>query len=326
MMISLTTSMKLDEVRCVLDEICGAYCGALSSAHDSVIDVKGLPAWERREEFSAIAAKGRRSVERLNTSGLPEIERELRAAHKRQVAGVRELVSKLAAEKDETMTALREALASLTSHDSGGTERAAAEVVRMRNLADLDDVAQIKCGIREAASRLEACITAIQREKDTVILMLRDEIRTLQRSLDQVKAGGSGVLSRSQFEACLRRTIASKVSFCAIQISIRNRAQIERLRGHGAAEHAIRTFTTAVQEMLPPGSVTGIWDESELCAIVLVSYQDAIQKTREIGMFLEHAETRAGSAPLKAQLMTVPFNADEGQEKLAKRMQKVMAG
>jgi hypothetical protein len=196
----------------------------------------------------------------------------------------------------------------------------------MRTLADLDDVGRIKCGIREAAGRLEACITAIQREKDTVILMLRDEIRTLQRSLDQVKAGGHGVLSRSQFEACLQRTIASKVSFSVIQISIRNRAQIERLQGQGVAEHAVRTFTTAVQELLPPGSVMGMWEQTELCAIVLVSYHDAIQRTREIGMLLERMETRAGATPLKAQLLTVPFNSDEGQDKLAKRMQKVMAG
>jgi hypothetical protein len=156
--------------------------------------------------------------------------------------------------------------------------------------------------------------------------MLRDEIRTLQRSLDQVKAGGQGLLSRSQFEACLQRTIASKVSFSVIQVSIRNRAQIERLQGQGAAEHAVRSFTGAVQELLPPGSVTGVWEQTELCAIVLLSYHDAIQKTREIGTLLERAETRAGSAPLKAQLLTVPFNAEEGQDKLAKRMQKLMAG
>ena len=325
-MISLNTSMRLDEVRCVLEEISAAYCGALAAAHDSVVDVKGIRAWERREEFGAIAAQGRHAAERLNTDELPAVERALRTAHKRQVADVRDLVSNLTAEKESTLAALREALASLTAPDSGETGRAGLEVARMRRLADLDDLARIKSGIRESADRLETCITAIQREKDTVILMLRDEIRTLQRSLEQVKAGGRGVLSRSQFEACLQRTIASKVSFSVIQVSIRNRAHIERLKGPGTAEHAVRAFAAALQELLPPGSVTGMWDETELCAIVMVSYHDAIQKTREIGILLERSDTKTGSAPLKAQLLTVPFNGEEGQDKLAKRVQKLMAG
>jgi hypothetical protein len=324
-MISLTTSMQLDQVRSILEQVSAAYWGALASALDSVVDLKGLHAGERREEFGALAARGRRRVEQLKTGELAEIERALRDAHKGQVSEIRGLVSNMKAENESTLAALQEALASLTAQNGADSNQAAAEVMRMRRLAQLDDLATIKYGIRESADRLEACITAIQREKDTVILILRDEIRTLQRSLEQVKAGGSGVLSRSQFEACLQRTIASKVSFSAIQVSIRNRAQIERQRGPGYAEETVRSFAAELQALLPPGSVTGLWSGTELCSIVLVGYHDAIQTTREIGTLLEHAEATAGSAPLRAQLVTVPFNTEEGQDRLAKRVQKLMA-
>ena len=124
----------------------------------------------------------------------------------------------------------------------------------------------------------------------------------------------------------MQRTMASKLSFCVIQVSIRNRGQIERQRGPGFAEQAVRTFSAAVQQLLPPGSVTGTWDGTELCAIVLVGYHDAVQLTREFGMVLERSEVKAGSAALKARLTTVPFNAEEGQDKLGSKAQRLMAG
>ena len=103
-MISLTASMRLDEARCLLEDISTAYCGALTAAHDSVVDVKGLQAWEHREELGAIAARGRQSLERLNTSELPAIERSLRAAHRHQTEKIRELVSNMAAENQNAET------------------------------------------------------------------------------------------------------------------------------------------------------------------------------------------------------------------------------
>jgi GGDEF domain-containing protein len=325
-MISLTASMRLDEARALLEEVSGAYCGALASAQDAVVDVEGLQAWDHREEFGSVAAKGRETVERLRTADLAGVERALRAAFRRQVEKIRELVSTMAAENESILTALQEALSSLSSSGSGEVVQATKEIGNIRKIAELDDLARIRSAIRETTDRLEACMAAIQREKDTVIIMLRDEIRTLQRSVDQMRTGSSGVLSRSQFEACAARTISSGVFFCVIHVSIRNRSQIERLRGPGFAENAIRSLSSGLQEVLPPGSLVGHWSETEFCAIVLVPYHDAIQKTRDIAALLERSEAKAGSTQLKAQLLTVPFNPEEGTDKLTKRLQKLMAG
>ncbi len=325
-MISLIASMRLDEARALMEEVSGAYCGVLASAQDAVVDVEGLKAWEHREEFGSVAAKGRETVEWLRTSDLAGVERALRAAFRRQVDKIRELVATMAGENQSTLTALQEALLSLSNSGSGDVAQAGKEISRIRKVAELDDLAKIRFAIREATGRLEACLTAIQREKDTVILMLRDEIRTLQRSVDQMRTGASGVLSRSQFEACAERTISSGVYFCVIHISIRNRSQIERLRGPGFAENAIRNLSTGLQEVLPPGSLVGHWSETEFCAIVLVPYHDAIQKTRDIGALLERQDSMAGSAQLKSQLLTVPFAPEEGRDKLSKRLQKLITG
>ena len=151
---------------------------------------------------------------------------------------------------------------------------------------------------------------------------MRDELRTLQKSVDKAVArpgaqGFTSILAREEFEAFVELEIEGGASFCLIYASIANLSRIQRFHGAEATQAAVAAFTARLQEHLRDSVAVGRLSANQFCCLATCSYDEAIrqvqQMTRSLG---DETPSRESLTP---RFMTVMFTAVDGVERLRKK-------
>jgi GGDEF domain-containing protein len=231
-------------------------------------------------------------------------------------------VERVQRELESTSRALQDVLSTLAQHEGGEMAEVEREFKGLESLLTLPDPEELRAGLRQGLSRLRTQLQNLQREKDSMIATLRDELRTLQKSVDKAAArpdaqGFSTILAREEFEAFVELEIEGGASFCLVYASIANLSRIERFHGAEATQAAVAAFTARLQEHLRDSVAVGRLGTNQFCCLATCSYDEAIrqiqQMTRALG---DEAGSRESLTP---RFMAVLFTATDGIERLRRK-------
>lgn len=217
-----------------------------------------------RELASALAGAG---PEQLAASR-PRFRRAL--AEYRDQAQAR--VDRLRREVREAAEALRAMSAQLTE-SSGAVAGGIDDQIRtLRDLTAIDNLPAVRSGLERAVTGLEQQVRELRAEYERIVAQMRDEVRTLQRQVEQVHrpaAGdaGAGLAGRRAGEAALADALARPGGLAAGLVYLRNWKRL-KLDHHERQQYEILAAVgRRIRAALGPNTLLVRWAEDEVLAL-----------------------------------------------------------
>lgn len=231
-------------------------------------------------------------------------------------------VERVQRELEATSRALQDVLSTLADREGGDVADVERELKGLESLLAIPDPQQLRAGLQQGLTRLRAQFENLQREKDTMIATLRDELRTLQKSVDEAVSrpqgnGFASILPRGEFEAFVEMEIERGASFCLVYASIANLSRIERFHGPDGTRNAVAAFSARLQEYLYDSAAVARLGDGQFCCMSTSSYDESIRQVHQMTKSLgEAAPSRESLTP---RFMTVMFAPGDGVERLRKK-------
>lgn len=242
-------------------------------------------AWVDRltQQFEAcVAEPDEQSFQQIRTS----VRAGLRDYHDRVERYIGELRERLAA----TMAAMNEMLASLASGDSDGESRLKEEIAKLTSLQQSNNLDEMRAGLHSSIVSLSTCIREMRHEKDLVIGQLRDEIRTLQHSLEEARRAATtdaitGVYNKQAFQEGLLRELSAGCNTTVLAITLRNLRSLTGWYPSEIIDQLLAAVTKRVRNIIPEETLLGRWEENVFCALLpSTAAEDVVkQLTRQTG-------------------------------------------
>ncbi|MGA2182735.1 MAG: hypothetical protein ABSH47_06870 [Bryobacteraceae bacterium] len=322
-MVSLRQYIDISECQEILAAVTEAQSVLLQALDESVVDAADPGAallvhhrLERlRSRMDSAVASGA-------TEKVAHHAAEARDAALRYHDEAMKAVERVQRELENTSRALQDVLTTLAEREGGEKAEVEREFKGLESLLSLPDPQELRAGLRTGLSRLRTQFQNLQREKDSMIATLRDELRTLQKSVDKAVVrpdaqGFSSILPREEFEAFVEVEIERGASFCLVYASIANLSRIERFHGAEAMQAAVATFTARLQEHLRDSLAVARLSPNQFCCLTTCSYDETIRQVHQITKSLgEAGEPRESLTP---RFTTVMFTATDGVERLRKK-------
>jgi len=322
-MVSLRQFMDISECQEVLAAVTEAHSLLLRALDESVVDAAepgaALLVHRRLERL-------RPKIESAIGSGIAaEIVThagEARDAAVRYHDEATRAVERALRELENTSNALQDVLATLAQRDNSEAEDVEREFRELESALAIPDPEQMRAQLQRGLSRLRVQVENLQREKDGVIVALRDELRTLQKKVEKAvfrpdAPGFATVLPREEFEAFVELEMESGSPFCLVYAAIANLSRIERFHGPEASQAAIAAFTARLQEHLRDSLAVGRLSPNQFCCVVNCSYDEAMRQVHQ--MTAAFSEQTESGSPLMPRFMTVRFAAEDGFERLRRK-------
>ncbi len=307
---------------------CQSMLASVYAAWSSLLDNSGAHAPDSIDP--AAAERLRKRLERVREHSGPAVESGANAAVDRCAADAAEAVDyyyesiaaaydRVRRELENTSKALDDVLISVAAQDGAERIDVDREFRELEDLLEVPDPQILKSGLQAGLHRLRARFDDLRREKDSVIAMLRDEVRTLQKNIEHATSqpgAQCAQLTREEFESFVEGQIEQGASFCLVYGSLANLSRLRRFQGSAAVTAAVDLFAGLLRQFLPNCPAITRFGVGAFCCLVPAS---AKQTTTHIGQL-----TRMLGDPSKAgtplpHFTTVSFMPTDGPERLLRR-------
>lgn len=160
---------------------------------------------------------------------------------------------------------------------------------RLKTIASLEDLTQIRASIEKSAAELKTSIDRMTAEGKAAIEELRAEVSTYQIKLEEAELiasrdGLTGLGSRLWVEGQIERRIKSGVPLCVAIIDINGFKPINDEHGHLAGDEVLKQFSTELQSVCRTADLIGRWGGDEFIILLdcdLVNAKAKIDRLRE---------------------------------------------
>ena len=201
----------------------------------------------------------------------------LRDYHDRAGRYIDELRARLAT----TTAALHEMLGALQSGDSDAEAQLKNEITRLECLAKSRSVEEMRTGVRQSVVSLAACSAQLRQEKDLVIAQLRDEIHTLQNSLEQARRAATidvitAVYNRQEFERMVAQAITTDCTISVVRLKLQNFGNLATWYQRNTMDQLVNAFCKRARGVLPEDAMLGRWRENVFCALLHTAETPAV--------------------------------------------------
>jgi len=195
-----------------------------------------------------------------------EIRGELRDYHDRAAR----YVDHLRTELNNAGRALNELLATCQG-DTGAERKLSDTIVQVRGLESAHSLDDVRINARRIAISIAQCAEQIKRERDSVVVQLRDEIRTLQKTVEQAQRAArvddlTGCYNREEVERLIRREIVSGRPITVLHVWLRNFELLRDLHSVGIVDQLVVSFSKRVGR-LAKEAVLGRWQSDVFCLV-----------------------------------------------------------
>ena len=286
------------------------YARILRTCGDSAVEFEPRAADDLRE--------GTRSLEAQFRHGFPEPE------FAQTYDALRERLKTYQILGNERIGRMREDLKSATEAmqvfaDSASVSaadhdlRLRQEVHRLDDLAGVDDLNQMRTGIKQISAAILESHLQFDRSNRLVISQLRDEIRTLHHAMDAERQRrftdpASGALNRQAITERIDVLLANNDPFCALVLDIRNWSRIQSQYSPTARQAALRAFLEEFQKCLGEEPIVGRWSEQLFLGVIEGTPASALS----ISAALKHKLPKSYTVPDGAAVCSVKLDASIG--------------
>lgn len=144
---------------------------------------------------------------------------------------------------------------------------------RLENIANLDDLTEIRTSIVSSVTELRTQIEQMTLESKQLVEQLRSEVTTYENRLKTVenlvlKDELTGIASRRSVEERIQRCIENQMPFCVVMLDLNNFKRVNDQYGHPAGDDLLRQFATELHTHARSGDMVGRWGGDEFILLL----------------------------------------------------------
>jgi diguanylate cyclase (GGDEF)-like protein len=158
---------------------------------------------------------------------------------------------------------------------------------RLRTIATLEDLTEIRVSIEKSAGDLKASIERMTVEGKAALDDLRAQVAAYQTKLDEAEAIASrdaltALSSRLYVEAQVEKRIAGGANFCVVLIDIDGFKRVNDEHGHVTGDELLKKFAAELRSACHATDVIGRWGGDEFLLLFDSGIADAKQRVERL--------------------------------------------
>lgn len=188
---------------------------------------------------------------------------------------------------------------------------------RLRTIANLEDISQVRASLLKGASELKSCVDQMAQDNLKLVTQLQAEVSTYESKLKAAEDLAlrdplTGLSNRRNVEERIEWRIARNQPFCVAVLDVNGLKQVNDKYGHLAGDNILKQFSSELRSGCRSTDVTGRWGGDEFIIVMdseLSGAQIQIERLRK-WVFGEYTiKTGQGDTEVK-----VPVDASVGLE------------
>jgi diguanylate cyclase (GGDEF)-like protein len=173
----------------------------------------------------------------------------------------------------ELFVALARTAESVGNRDQGFSNHYRELVGRLEEIADLNDLAQIRSSILKSASELKSTVDHLTRNHRQLIDQLRSEISDYAAKLKAAepiafKDELTGMANRRILEDRIRLNIASSQEFCIVMLDVNQLKEVNAKHGRTAGDDLLKQFAKELRMNTRASDLVGRWGGGEFVIVL----------------------------------------------------------
>ena len=178
-----------------------------------------------------------------------------------------------AKEVKELLILLAHTAQSLGDRDQQYTNQFAEFTTRLRTIANLEDLTQIRSSLVQRAAELKNYVDRMAEESQKSVAQLRAEVSTYETRLRAVEElalrdAMTGLANRRNIEERITQRIAQRQPFCVVILDLNRLKHVNDTYGHLAGDNLLKQFAGELRSNLGSSALAGRWGGDEFIVVV----------------------------------------------------------
>ena len=173
---------------------------------------------------------------------------------------------------------------------------------RLRSVATMDDLSEIRDAVAASANQLRNGIEQMARDGDAIVTHMRGQVRQYQARLEEAERLASidsltGVQNRRGIESVLAALIQQNCMFSLLLFDLNGFKQINDTHGHVAGDDVLRQFASELRSAFRATDDVGRWGGDEFIVILRCTMEDAARQLERVRRWVLGEYTLANACP-----------------------------
>jgi diguanylate cyclase (GGDEF)-like protein len=204
-------------------------------------------------------------------------------------------------EVKEILLVMARTAESVGERDQRCAQQINAVTVRLRGIANLEDLTEIRESIKKSAVELKTSIDRMSAEGKAAIDQLKAEVTHYQTRLEEAETLASrdaltGVRSRPWVEGQIEQALAGPSPFCVAILDLDKFKQVNDEYGHMAGDELLKQFAAKMRSVCRVTDTTGRWGGDEFILLLHCHLQEALTQIDRMREWVCGRYTLEGSA------------------------------
>jgi diguanylate cyclase (GGDEF)-like protein len=158
---------------------------------------------------------------------------------------------------------------------------------RLKAIASLDDLTEIRASIEKSAAELKSSIDRMTVEGKAVLDQLKEQVASYQTKLEEAEEIASrdaltGLSSRLYAEGQIEKRMAAAKPFCVAMIDIDRFKKVNDDHGHLTGDDLLKQFSTELRSACRATDVIGRWGGDEFILLFDCGLTEAERQTERL--------------------------------------------
>jgi diguanylate cyclase (GGDEF)-like protein len=212
-------------------------------------------------------------------------------------------------EVKEILLVMARTAESVGERDLRCAQQITAVTTRLKGIANLDDLTEIRESIKKSAVELKVSIDRMSAEGKAAIDQLKAEVTQYQTRLEEAETMASrdaltGVRSRPWVEGQIEQALQKPAPFCVAILDLDKFKQVNDEHGHLVGDELLKQFAGKIRSVCRVTDTIGRWGGDEFVLLLHCRLQEArtqIDRMREWVCVKYTLEGSAGPLKLRVQ-------------------------
>ncbi len=192
-----------------------------------------------------------------------------------------------AREVKEMLLTMARTAESVSARDQRSAGQMSAVTERLRAIATLEDLTQIRASIDQSAAELKTSIDRMTEEGKEVLDRLKKQVEDYQVKLEEAEKIASrdaltGMSSRVNVEGQIEKRIESRSAFCVAIVDIDGFKKVNDAHGHLTGDELLKQFAGELRSACRSTDVIGRWGGDEFVLIFDSGLEEAEAQTERL--------------------------------------------
>jgi len=226
----------------------------------------------------------------------------------------------------EILIVMAQTAESVGERDQRCAQQITDVTTRLRKVANLEDLSQIRRSIEDSAAELKTSIDRMSEEGKAVIAQLRAEVSNYQAKLEEAEHVAScdsltGLRNRLSLEGQIERRLGTVLPFCVAIVDINAFKKVNDEHGHLAGDELLRQFAAKLTSICRSTDLIGRWGGDEFILLLDGGIQEAKTQIDRIRKTVCGSYAFSGrSGPIKMQVEASIGVAEHAQNETLKEL------